>query len=98
MKVVVKKAGENFGEVREIENELEPLQEIVDGWIETVHWGDGILLVLNEEGKLKDLPFNFSLGMDVILGDVVFVGQDGEDMASLSDEQLDLLRKQRIIK
>lgn len=37
---------------------LEELQEFVGGYIEIIDLFDGTLMVINEEGKLKDLPFN----------------------------------------
>lgn len=98
MRIVVKKVGEDFGEIREIENEIEPLQEIVGGWVQTVSMGHDILLCLNDEGKLKNLPINFFLGFDFIVGDVAFVGVDRDEMVSLSDKQLDFLRKQNFLK
>lgn len=37
---------------------LEELQEIVGGYIEVVGLMDNEIMVINEEGKLIDLPFN----------------------------------------
>lgn len=37
---------------------LEELQEIVGGYIEIVGLMDNEIMVINEEGKLIDLPFN----------------------------------------
>jgi hypothetical protein len=37
---------------------LEELQEIVGGFIEIVSLMDNEIMVINEEGKLIDLPFN----------------------------------------
>lgn len=37
---------------------LSELQGFVDGYIEIVKLNDGKIMVVNEEGKLKDLPFN----------------------------------------
>jgi len=39
---------------------LEELQSIVDGYIECVYLNDGMTMVVNEEGKLNNLPFNYS--------------------------------------
>lgn len=91
MKAIIKKVGEN-PRVEEIENELKTLQGIVGGYIEVVSMGEGIALVLNEEGKLVGLPANFGLGRDVIVGDVLFVayGNDGE-FTDLTDFQIDVI-------
>lgn len=37
---------------------LKELNAFVGGFIEIVYLSDGRLMVLNEEGKLNDLPFN----------------------------------------
>jgi hypothetical protein len=57
------------------------LQKIVGGDIQLVYLNDNTILVLNEEGKLENLPLNvrateifrknFPLSDDVIVGDAV---------------------------
>ncbi|MDP2663447.1 MAG: DUF3846 domain-containing protein [Dehalococcoidia bacterium] len=37
---------------------LQELQEAVGGYIEVLRLKDGYLMVINEEGRLQDLPFN----------------------------------------
>ena len=37
---------------------LEEAQKFVGGWVETVPFPDGSLLIINEEGKLENLPLN----------------------------------------
>lgn len=37
---------------------LEELQGYVGGYIEIIHLNDGRIMVINEEGKLLDLPVN----------------------------------------
>ena len=55
---------------------LGELQNIVGGLVEMIPYGTNELMVLNEEGKLIDLPVNnvatdLVCGMDVIVGDVL---------------------------
>ena len=57
---------------------LKELQDLVDGFIEIVPAKDGRLIIINEEGKLRDLPMNQKAsllykhaGSDVIVGDVL---------------------------
>lgn len=45
--------------VIEIDGSLESMQKIVGGYIETFPLDGPILIVLNEEGKLMNLPLNF---------------------------------------
>lgn len=84
MRVLIKRPDEQYGHVCNISNRLENLQKTVGGYIETVHLteaADGmpIVLVCNEEGKLKDLEHNFYLWDDEIVGTVFLCGvNDGE--------------------
>lgn len=88
MRVIIKEVGKK-PRVKEIENDLTTIQELVGGYIEVVRVTPDILMICNEEGKLQGLPPNFSTGRDVIVGTVVFVSYDGvEDFAGLSDYQL----------
>ena len=88
MRVIIKEAGKN-PQLKDIDNTLEALKDIVGGYIEVVSMEDNILLICNEEGKMQGLPPNFSTGYDVIVGTAVFVSFDGkEDFTSLNDEQM----------
>ena len=91
MKVIIKEVGK-FPQVKEIENTLDVLKELVGGYIETITLHDDIILICNEEGKLQGLPPNFAMGNDVIVGTVVFVSFDGkEDFTGLNDWQIEYL-------
>ena len=73
MKVVVVRPNKS-AVLEEIENTLEAMQSLVGGYIEAINpWNDGALLVCNEEGKLKGLPWNRPVvwpggGTDIIMG------------------------------
>ena len=47
-------------EIVEIENSLEALQEQVGGYIETLTFARDAALIVDEEGKLKGKPYNFT--------------------------------------
>jgi hypothetical protein len=55
---------------------LKELQGFVDGYIEIVYLPNGDLMVVNEEGKMNDLPINMkatmAYGLDVIVGNVLW--------------------------
>lgn len=72
-----------------IPNELKVMQQLVGGHIETLRISDNGILVMNEYGKLLGLEPNFYLGAigDTIVGPVLVVGEDGEDFASLPDDE-----------
>lgn len=37
---------------------LEEAQKLVGGWVEMVHLYNGKILLVNEEGRIKNLPYN----------------------------------------
>ena len=51
---------------------LEELQRFVCGYIEVVTLSDGRLLIINEEGKIENLPYNVEATM--LVADVLFPG------------------------
>jgi len=73
------------GKVEEFEGtSLESWQKAVGGYIETIPVEDG-MLIINEEGKLKGLPINYTANLmaegwimptDYIVGDVIFMTQE----------------------
>ena len=76
----------------EIENTLDNLQSLVDGYIECVYLqnDNDIVLICNDEGKINNMPLNRDIGYDIIAGPFLIVGNDYEnaDFKSLTDEQI----------
>ncbi len=77
--VLVKEPGCDLFERRKIPNTLEALQEIVGGYIELVQPCVDLALIVNEEGKIKGMPYNFTFLNEDLVGPVIAVGVDGED-------------------
>lgn len=82
-------------EVREISGALESMQEIVGGLIQVLHpFDEPVALVCNDEGKLLGLPLNRGLRdesgklYDILSGTFFLCGISGEDLASLTEEQI----------
>ena len=81
--------------VQEFPGTLEAMQNIVGGYIETVHSFPDAVIVCNEEGKLLGLPFNRplmdenGLPYDILCGTFFIAGAGEEDIASLTEEQID---------
>ena len=67
---------------------LKEAQEFVGGYIEAITFPNDDLLIINEEGKLKELPYNSEAsevwvshyGMtDAIVGDALLIKADARD-------------------
>ena len=82
IRVINKRVGFDQVEV-ESPNELEHFQRMVGGFIETVPWYfyNGMVMIVDEEGKLDHRPVNFEWKNDVIVGSVLWCGTDGEEFA-----------------
>lgn len=105
-KIGVKRVGRpiEFVEIPERIVALETLNEVVGGYIETLpftflNWGmsktegaERVLIILDEEGKLKGKDVNLSFLSDFLVGDLAFVSMDGEEMVALSDKEIEVLR------
>lgn len=82
---------------------FDQMQERVGGYVEAVYSGDRETVALvNEDGLGKQLPVNTAafeafdaLDFDphIIVGNVVFVGNGGEDFTDISQEALTKLTK-----
>lgn len=66
-----------------ISNNLPNLQKFVGGYIETVKLFSDVIVVCNEEGKLKGLDHNCTIWGEDFVGDIFFCGVDGEDFADI---------------
>ncbi len=89
-------------EVREINDSLKAMQEIVGGWIQAAYpFEDSVALVCNDEGKLMNLPANRALWtengqiFDIIFGTFFLCGvpPDNEHFTSLTPEQIERYQK-----
>lgn len=67
---------------------LANLQKTVDGYIEIVPVTDNMVMIVDEEGKLKGKAINFPIAGDIIVGTAVFAGFGGEDGEELVDVPL----------
>ena len=78
IRVYVKEPGRS-PELKEVDNTLEALQKIVGGFIETVSIADNAVIICNEEGRLKDLPYNCSLFGGDYVGTIILAGVDEDE-------------------
>ncbi|MCB8818671.1 DUF3846 domain-containing protein [Desulfosporosinus shakirovi] len=95
IKVLVKEPNKK-AILKEINEFLRTKQAIVGGRIEivTINHDPEILLICNEEGKLKGLEASFSFRGEIIVGTVLFArGDDEGDIVGLEDDDLELIHR-----
>ena len=91
IKCIVKRPDEQFGHMTLVSDSLENLQKTVGGYIETVSLDNGLVLICNEEGRVRDMPYNFTLRrmrgvvtiQNAIFGTVIACGADGDEFADI---------------
>ncbi len=80
------------------QNELKSLQEFVGGRIEVIHIDD-LEVILNEEGKLQELPFNRlwlsnqDRVLDILQGNVLVVRAEGENFSSIEADDINKINQ-----
>lgn len=87
-------------EIKQIEPSADKIRSLVGGPFEASHIYAGhkqFAFYCHDEGKLKGLDSNFLHFVggrlwDIVVGPVVFFGTDGENEASLSESDIDVLR------
>ena len=72
----------------EIANTLEGEQKAVEGLVDYVYNDDGTIIVVNDEGKINGMEGCRRYRNDVLVGPIFIAGDDGENLCSLTDEQL----------
>ena len=73
----------------DVDNDLKALQEAVGGRIETVGLKDGGVMIVDEEGMLKQYPHNdlaSYISEKHIYGTALIVGVDGEEFDDVPEQ------------
>lgn len=68
---------------KEIDNDNKAIQELVGGYYEIIRLSSRLLLLCDEEAKLKGIRGNRRIGREIIAGQFIIVGDCGGDYASL---------------
>lgn len=78
MRILIKNpSDEGFHQIV-VPNDLHVLQQLVDGYIETVTLATDACVICNEEGRCKDLEHNCKYcGVDFV-GTILILGIDGD--------------------
>lgn len=92
MKILVKEPNKK-PYVTEIDNTLEGIQSIIDGFFEIIRIPNlpGLCCVCDDVGKLKDLPYNFTIYNDDIVGTVFFVNEEHADFVDINEGYVEIL-------
>lgn len=93
MNVIIKRVGclPQPATIPEDANVLRWLQQAVDGYIEAVTIFDKLVVICNEEGRLRGLPYNCDIFAHRFVGDLVFVGVDGEEFTDVPEGALEVV-------
>ena len=93
VRCIIKRPDETYGHVTNISTTLKNLQNIVGGPIEQVTImketkdKPGVVVICNEEGKLRGLCPSFRIGygvtLDIIVGEAIVIGIQGEELVDL---------------
>lgn len=84
MKAIRKKPGAQ-PEIIEVDNSLKALQTEVGGYIETVTIASDAVVICNEEGVLRGLPYNCRfVGVDFV-GTILVVGHSRDEFCDVPE-------------
>jgi len=87
--VLVKRPGQNPRHVN-VSDKIESLQKNVGGYVEMVPVTRDMVILCDEEGRLKDKPYNCTIGGIDFVGDIIMCGRDADGFADLPVEWKDL--------
>lgn len=86
MKAIRKRPGE-LPEMLDMENSLDALQKEVGGQIETFTFCEGMAVICDKEGRIKEKRLNWAIpkmGIDFV-GTILIVGVDGEEFCDVPE-------------
>lgn len=86
------------GYISKIDNTLEAMQSYVGGYIEAVTIAEGIVLICDEDGKMKGYMPNRAWVkgdriLDIIVGDIMFVRSEGDEFESIRQEDIAVIEE-----
>lgn len=91
IKAIIKRPDEKYGHMTWISNTLENLQRTVGGYIEAVTYmgtlttqTGSFVVICNEEGRIKNLPFNCWIGGNCFYGTIIVVEAKFDEFKDLT--------------
>ena len=79
IRVVIKRPDEKIGHMTNISPSLENLQRTVDGYIEFVQLTPNLVMIVNEEGRIRNMEFNCRIAGIPVHGTLILAGLDLND-------------------
>ena len=83
LRAIVKRPDEQYGHMTNVSNRLETMQKTVEGYIETITLDNKVVIICDEEGRLKGSPINCTVSRIPFVGVIAAVGYKGEEFADL---------------
>lgn len=85
IKAIIKRTDEDYGHMTNISNTLENMQRTVGGYIEAITYGESFgfprfTVICNEEGRIREIPYNCCIGGNLLFGDIIIVGVDSDEI------------------
>lgn len=94
MRILFREPSNQPLKMMEVENELEPIQKLIGGYLQMIPIGHEVVCILDEEGRLKELGNNFYHDIyGGIVGNVLFCSMGDGDFDSLTDEQIEYVEE-----
>ena len=78
LRAIVKRPDELVGHMTNVSDRLETMQKTVGGLIETVTLDRQVVIVCNEEGKIRGMEPNCAVCGIPFYGTIVAIGYDGK--------------------
>lgn len=92
IKVIFQNPGE-ISRIMTVKNDLKSMQELIGGYLETLTLPNGLVLVMDEEGRLKGLRENVRcVQFRTIVGRIFITAAEGESFRSLTVKEIQSAR------
>lgn len=89
IKVLIKEPGK-LARFEKIENSIEEFQRIIGGYIESISIASDLVILCDEDGKMKGLAPSVIVGALEIVGTVIFVGKKNQRFTNIPLNRADL--------
>ena len=83
MVAIVKRPEDTYGEFLNIDKTLKNLQKTVGGYVEMVMISPDMVVLCDEDGRLKDKAFNMSLAGNDFVGTIIVCGIKDEEFCDV---------------